>query len=680
MPCEDEVLRVSFIKNLPETINVDFSDRFIVEKPNEGTQTITLENFNLPIENTLFEETFLYHTTAIDELSARMSVGGDITSNIDNVKQDMLDEIDQLSETENLVLSADYFSNKIEELLNEINPDGQGIIEKVDIQATVIANGASGSHRVIDRYVVNREPTETDYISVSELAPERDWKGGDITPQSLGVYVNIVNNKIYLYPTPKALGAPIDTLSVTISGIEFNNKDNYISDVVRLEPDLFESTVHSGELGDDLGDAITFNYTVDKVNGVINLNYNRTGGQYGDVSFNADPTRPDIFDIRVSSRTNNEIITDDTGSGGTFIPDPVVSDPLISSYNSACGVTENIGGVIGSNGVVINDSGNMVVAASKVANDESKFEVIIYKVGNNCNLSDFGFIEVDGPVSDLSLRSNILAVGLQGLNRVDLYNINSDGVSFYKSFSLDNRFGASVSIDAAEEYIAISSRPTNNANTGSVRVYNIASGELLGDVIVSDTSNDGFGSAISLNNSMLAVGGGVGDGILKIYKWSDVVKLWELVYEPDEIEPNSELGSSVKLSNNGARLIVGSRNENNGDGAARAYKWNGTNWVVQNTIFTPSPGSRGYIDDVSINGSGDKIAVSEGVTANDPHGKGRISVFDWGLTNQSAPFTNKQELTNTSDSSRYAAIDFSQNNTLVVSDTGRGNVVIYNNL
>jgi hypothetical protein len=316
MSCEDEVSRVSFIRNLPEVINVDSSDRFIVETVLEGTKTLAFEEFNLNIENALFEEEFLFHTTATNQLCSMMSTGGSILNTSDSIKQSLENEIEQLSSVSTLLLSASTFQVLIDEITGMINPTGQGVIENLSIEERVEIGTSSNIFRS-NKYVINEARTEENFLAVTELAPERDWKSGDLNPQSFGLYVEIVDRQIILTPTPKALGKPVDSISIILSGIELYNKQDYIVDIVRVEDSLFDSLVVNGDLNNEsLLDVLDYSYKVDKAAGTITINYKHTADTSNDLILTSDPTRSDIFELRVYSVDGEEIVANDTGSSG----------------------------------------------------------------------------------------------------------------------------------------------------------------------------------------------------------------------------------------------------------------------------------------------------------------------------------------------------------------------------
>lgn len=784
MSCEDEVSRISFIKNLPEVINVDLSDRFIVESATEGTKTITFEDFNLNIENALFEEEFLYHTTATNQLCSMMSNGGSILNTSNNIKQYLNDEITQLNSVTSLLLSASAYQSMIDDVYSAVNPDGLGVIESLSIVEEIKVGELTSVFRSTDKYVINEPRTSENYLDVTELSPERDWKSGDLNPQSLGVYVEVINNQIILTPTPKALGKAVDSITVTISGVELNSKEDYIVDIVRVEEALFSSLVVNGDLDNEqLLDILDFSYSVDKSNGTITINYNHTADTTGNLILNSNAVNSDIFEIRLYSIFGEEVVANDSGSSGsgsafnitagngdytvatstggtgyssgdeitisgnnlggsspanditvtvtqinangsiatlassgsstgsgtynnitgvnniTANTGPAEPARDIDLYPLAKGVNKTAGNLNWQNSIAITDAGDLIAAVSTRGRP---YEINLYKVSSSSSLDEVGFIEVGSPITDISMRKNKLVVGMAGSNKVIIYTRSGDMFYFTKELRYGNRFGTSVYLDESEDYIVVGSRPTDTRRYGSVGKYSVATGRLVDNIIleenksyVSALTGDlnnlvdieydkqiygsinnsnvgyGFGSTACISNNMIIVGGGTGDGSVCAFKWSEDNNRWEEVFRQTG-SAGSGYGSDVCINSAGNKMIVSSSRENNGDGTARAYSWNGSNWIPKGT-YTPAELSKGNIDHVSISADGTKVAVGERLTTTD-EGTGRICVFNY-------PFKDKKELVTKSKQSQLGPVDVSGDGTYIAAAApGNNNVLVYKNL
>ena len=87
---------------------------------------------------------------------------------------------------------------------------------------------------------------------------------------------------------------------------------------------------------------------------------------------------------------------------------------------------------------------------------------------------------------------------------------------------------------------------------------------------------------------------------------------------------NSEFGNSVAISDDGSRLVVGSRSEGNQAGAVRIYSLSGSSYTqLGNTIIGTESSRAGWA--VSISGDGSRIAV--GSPKGGPEGGGSVITY-----------------------------------------------------
>ncbi len=154
----------------------------------------------------------------------------------------------------------------------------------------------------------------------------------------------------------------------------------------------------------------------------------------------------------------------------------------------------------------------------------------------------------------------------------------------------------------------------------------------------------GFSTALSADMSVLAVGStnaidenGDNTGAVFLYNLdpSDAGSTPTLVQVIYGSNPDDEFGNDVKLSDNGNRMVIAARSENEQEGAIRMYQRRPNNasglWEVSGTILGEGAGFRaGW----SVAMSGDGMVVAMGSTKGGSNGGGIVSTYiapDWGL-------------------------------------------------
>ncbi len=145
-----------------------------------------------------------------------------------------------------------------------------------------------------------------------------------------------------------------------------------------------------------------------------------------------------------------------------------------------------------------------------------------------------------------------------------------------------NQSGASVSLSANGMWVAVGV-PKNNGNTGLVRIYrwndSTSIWDQVGEDIAGKFENDNKGTSVSLSSdgTQVAIGApGNGAGYVCIYNWNGTT--WTQVGPDIQGEvPGDRSGTSVSLSANGTRVVIGAPNndyKNQDSGHARLYTWN----------------------------------------------------------------------------------------------------------
>ncbi len=206
-----------------------------------------------------------------------------------------------------------------------------------------------------------------------------------------------------------------------------------------------------------------------------------------------------------------------------------------------------------------------------------------------------------------------------------------------------NLFGYSVSLSADGQTLAIGAPYDDNGGSkpdgGSVSVYRISNNiwTLLGSPIHSISSNDRFGTSVSIsrNGNIVAAGApwsdihGVNSGQVRIFQYSSTN--WTEMGSPISGQ-NSEdwWGWSVDLSGDGFVVAAGAfKNDAAGaeSGQSSVYRWTNNSWKrIGQAINGEGPGnSSGY--SVSLNQDGNILAVGAPLAAGSGLHEGNTRIF-----------------------------------------------------
>ena len=207
----------------------------------------------------------------------------------------------------------------------------------------------------------------------------------------------------------------------------------------------------------------------------------------------------------------------------------------------------------------------------------------------------------------------------------------------------NDQSGTSVALSANGNRLAIGA-PLNSDNgdfSGHVRVYdwNGSAWVQLGSDIDGEAAGDTSGGSVTLSADgiRLAVGAtrnadnGDFSGHVRVFEWTG--SAWvQLGADIDGEAPSDQSGSSVALSNDGARLAVGAlANDGNGldSGHVRVFEWDGstTSWVQVGADIDGE--ATGDASGRSIALSADGIRLAVGANGNDGNGSfsGHVRVF-----------------------------------------------------
>jgi hypothetical protein len=189
------------------------------------------------------------------------------------------------------------------------------------------------------------------------------------------------------------------------------------------------------------------------------------------------------------------------------------------------------------------------------------------------------------------------------------------------------RYGYSVDLSSDGTHVAVGAPfdDTTATDSGLVNVYKYASNSWtkVGADIVGAATLHKLGTSVSLssNGIILAVGiPGNGQGSVKSYALSSgswVARGSELIGEAT----SDKFGTSVSLSSNGARLVIGAP-ENGTAGHIRIFSYSGSAWSQMGTDIDGAAAGDKFGTSVSFSGDGSRVA-----TGSPGNGKGDVKVY-----------------------------------------------------
>ncbi|GAA4824043.1 hypothetical protein GCM10023331_05650 [Algivirga pacifica] len=220
------------------------------------------------------------------------------------------------------------------------------------------------------------------------------------------------------------------------------------------------------------------------------------------------------------------------------------------------------------------------------------------------------------------------------------------GRGFAEGTNVYSQTGLAVSMSGNGKRVAVGTQHQSNAGVdyaGMVSIYEWDAGvwTKLGNDLYGETASEWFGSAVALSadGQRLAVaahgydsGAGENAGKVTVYAWNG--SNWQSLGTSIEgTLAYGEIGSSLALSANGSRMVVGSTRYSAGEtGEVNVYDWTGSSWVQVGTPFTGSHAEDQLGNQVSIAADGNTIAMSAVWETNTLDSQGRVSVYTWNGT------------------------------------------------
>lgn len=263
----------------------------------------------------------------------------------------------------------------------------------------------------------------------------------------------------------------------------------------------------------------------------------------------------------------------------------------------------------------------------------------------------------------MSADGTIMAIGSRyhsnvGVNRghVRVYRRNDDNTGWNQMGTNINgesdgdEFGFSVAMTSDGTRIAVSS-PMSNSGNGNVRVYdwygNTWTPQSQAAAFAGFNGNgggSGFGIALAMSGdgAVIALGNSNYNnrgGRVRVLEWNG--SAWSIrgtyINDPENnFSPNPahDFGFSIGLSDDGTNIVVGSRYNNDYNGAARVYNYNGSAWtqVGSDILGVDAHDYSGY--SVTMNANGTIIGVCARGRLTTYRGSARVYQLnnsEWGL-------------------------------------------------
>ena len=204
--------------------------------------------------------------------------------------------------------------------------------------------------------------------------------------------------------------------------------------------------------------------------------------------------------------------------------------------------------------------------------------------------------------------------------------------------------GYSVALSSDGNRLAIGAPFNDGPNgdgTGHVRIYEWTKNQWtqVGSDLDGEAAGDSFGYRVALSangnrvviGAPLNAGNGIESGQVLIYDWTG--SQWELAGSDLEgAAAGDEFGSSVALSSDGNRVVIGSFSDSengNAAGYVRIYDWTGSQWTQAGSDLMGEGADDRFGTSVAISSDGSRVAI--GGILNDSNGidAGHVRIYDW---------------------------------------------------
>jgi len=220
--------------------------------------------------------------------------------------------------------------------------------------------------------------------------------------------------------------------------------------------------------------------------------------------------------------------------------------------------------------------------------------------------------------------------------------------------------GASVTINPTGEFLAVGFKEANGLQekAGIVRAYQRTSdgtySPLGQDSMFGKATGDEFGSSVSISTDGRRVVVGARssslpnrpkNGEVRVFEFSDASDLWlQLGSSIQGLEENDRIGFSVSISGDGKRVALGAPLGNGGTGSTSIYEYNDFDWTQTFDIKTSDVGDRSGFS-VSLSNDGNTLAVGSYKS----NSTGSVSVYEL----EPPLLVHKQTLVGTMEKARF---------------------------
>lgn len=211
-----------------------------------------------------------------------------------------------------------------------------------------------------------------------------------------------------------------------------------------------------------------------------------------------------------------------------------------------------------------------------------------------------------------------------------------DGIQANEQFGISTRLNSSGQILIA----AASNNNTNGGGSGQARVFewNGTNWIQRGSSINGENSGDKFGNALSINDSgnIIAIGApcftnpSLPPGYAKAYQW-DGTNWVQMGSTFNGTSSNNSFGTSVSLNATGLILAIAAEPFST-TSYIRVFQWDGTNWNQLGNDIIGTAVQDGFGRTISLNANGTLLAV--GVTNFDSpnNNNGMLRTYEWNGT------------------------------------------------
>lgn len=299
----------------------------------------------------------------------------------------------------------------------------------------------------------------------------------------------------------------------------------------------------------------------------------------------------------------------------------------------------------GVSAISLSKNGSLAAVASYANNangiGSNTGHVRVFNITGSQKGSDIDGIESGesfGTSVDLSEDGSIVAAGgifnntngtQSGVARVYYYDAASIQPGWYLKGSEINGqnarefFGQSVALSNDGNTLAVGATGTGTPN-GLVRIYSFNSAnnnwEQIGNDLIGENVNHGFGQKVKISDdgSLVLISAprnnNTGAGVGAVYLYKNVNETWVKQGNTLFGENNGDkFGESIGISNNGNKVVVGSRFNTNGTGSVRVFNYssvlsNNDYLLEKNTKIYPIP-TKGIINIINKSFNNVKVKV-----------------------------------------------------------------------